>query len=340
MGNKSSKEARPLPTSSDVIKTIDENIYDHLRIKESGVTDEQLAEFWQVFKLFDKNNDNELNSKELGTIMKFLGQSPTESDLRWMLGQADINKNGTVEFNEFVKMMIYYQKRIDPGQQMREAFRVFDRENKGFITSAKFRDMMTNRGEKLTNQEMAEIMQDADPTGDGIIDCEEFIKLLRSPPPDESSKFQASDETNERLAKLKEVFKLFDRHALNTISTKDLPAIMTYLGQSTTDSDIRYMINYTEPTKKGFIEFDEFVLMMNAHKRRTEHKQQMREAFRVFDKDDTGFISSSKLRYVMTNLGQKFTDQEVAQMIRDADPNGDGMVNYMEFIKLLCSLPP
>ncbi|XP_052276018.1 calmodulin-like isoform X2 [Dreissena polymorpha] len=288
MGNKSSKEARPLPTSSDVIKTIDENIYDHLRIKESGVTDEQLAEFWQVFKLFDKNNDNELNSKELGTIMKFLGQSPTESDLRWMLGQADINKNGTVEFNEFVKMMIYYQKRIDPGQQMRE----------------------------------------------------EFIKLLRSPPPDESSKFQASDETNERLAKLKEVFKLFDRHALNTISTKDLPAIMTYLGQSTTDSDIRYMINYTEPTKKGFIEFDEFVLMMNAHKRRTEHKQQMREAFRVFDKDDTGFISSSKLRYVMTNLGQKFTDQEVAQMIRDADPNGDGMVNYMEFIKLLCSLPP
>ena len=51
-------------------------------------------------------------------------------------------------------------------------------------------------------------------------------------------------------------------------------------------------------------------------------------AFRVFDKDANGYISSEELRHVMTNLGEKLTDQEVAEMIREADTNGDGMVDY------------
>lgn len=51
-------------------------------------------------------------------------------------------------------------------------------------------------------------------------------------------------------------------------------------------------------------------------------------AFRVFDKDGNGYISSEELRHVMTNLGEKLTDQEVAEMIREADINGDGMVDY------------
>lgn len=48
----------------------------------------------------------------------------------------------------------------------------------------------------------------------------------------------------------------------------------------------------------------------------------------MFDKDGNGFISSEELRHVMTNLGEKLTDQEVAEMIREADTNGDGMVDY------------
>ena len=51
-------------------------------------------------------------------------------------------------------------------------------------------------------------------------------------------------------------------------------------------------------------------------------------AFRVFDKDGNGFISADELRYVMTNLGEKLTDQEVAEMIQEADINGDGLVDY------------
>ena len=42
----------------------------------------------------------------------------------------------------------------------------------------------------------------------------------------------------------------------------------------------------------------------------------------------------SQLRHVMTNLGEKLTDEEVDEMIREADVDGDGQVNYEEFVKV------
>lgn len=49
---------------------------------------------------------------------------------------------------------------------------------------------------------------------------------------------------------------------------------------------------------------------------------------RVFDKNNDGLISSSELRRVMTNLGEKLSEEEVDDMIKEADMDGDGMVNY------------
>ena len=44
--------------------------------------------------------------------------------------------------------------------------------------------------------------------------------------------------------------------------------------------------------------------------------------------DGNGYISAAELRHVMTNLGEKLTDEEVDEMIREADIDGDGQVNY------------
>ncbi|XP_063428906.1 calmodulin-like [Mytilus trossulus] len=66
-----------------------------------------------------------------------------------------------------------------------------------------------------------------------------------------------------------------------------------------------------------------------------DDQEELREAFRVFDKDGNGFISAAELRHVMTNLGEKLTDGEVDEMIREADTDGDGQVNYSEFVKMM-----
>lgn len=78
----------------------------------------------------------------------------------------------------------------------------------------------------------------------------------------------------------------------------------------------------------GTIDFEEFLLMMARKMKDTDSEEELREAFRVFDKDGNGFISAAELRHVMTNLGEKLTDEEVDEMIKEADLDGDGLVNY------------
>lgn len=48
----------------------------------------------------------------------------------------------------------------------------------------------------------------------------------------------------------------------------------------------------------------------------------------MFDRNGDGYISAPELRLVMTNLGEKLTDEEVDDMIREADLDGDGVVSY------------
>jgi calmodulin len=69
-------------------------------------------------------------------------------------------------------------------------------------------------------------------------------------------------------------------------------------------------------------------MMARKMKDNGQSEEEIRDAFKVFDKDGNGFISAAELRHVMTNLGEKLTDDEVDEMIREADADGDGQVNY------------
>lgn len=53
-----------------------------------------------------------------------------------------------------------------------------------------------------------------------------------------------------------------------------------------------------------------------------------RQAFKVFDKDGDGLITSAELRSVMRNLGEELTDEECDELIEEADLDGDGMINF------------
>lgn len=92
-----------------------------------------------------------------------------------------------------------------------------------------------------------------------------------------------------------------------------------------------YILNTTTfyiYTGNGTIDFSEFLTMMARKMKETDSEDELREAFKVFDKDGNGYISACELRHVMRNLGEKLTDEEVDEMIREADIDGDGQVNY------------
>ncbi|VDD95596.1 unnamed protein product [Enterobius vermicularis] len=152
------------------------------------------SEFKEAFSLFDKDGDGTITTKELGTVMRSLGQNPTEAELQDMINEVDADGNGTIDFPEFLTMMARKMKDTDSEEEIREAFRnilfctqiinspnlskVFDKDGNGFISAAELRHVMTNLGEKLTDEEVDEMIREADIDGDGQVNYEEFVTMM------------------------------------------------------------------------------------------------------------------------------------------------------------------
>ncbi|KPJ16060.1 Calmodulin [Papilio machaon] len=143
-----------------------------LEMGADQLTEEQIAEFKEAFSLFDKDGDGTITTKELGTVMRSLGQNPTEAELQDMINEVDADGNGTIDFPEFLTMMARKMKDTDSEEEIREAFRVFDKDGNGFISAAELRHVMTNLGEKLTDEEVDEMIREADIDGDGQVNYE------------------------------------------------------------------------------------------------------------------------------------------------------------------------
>jgi len=94
-------------------------------------------------------------------------------------------------------------------------------------------------------------------------------------------------------------------------------------------------VNEVDADGNGMIDFPEFLTMMARKMKESDSEEEIKEAFNVFDRDRNGQISAAELRHVMTNLGEKLTDEEVDEMIKEADFNGDGQINYEEFVKMM-----
>ncbi|XP_047377369.1 calmodulin-like protein 3 [Sciurus carolinensis] len=144
------------------------------------LTEEQIAEFREAFSLFDKDGDGCITTQELGTVMRSLGQNPTEAELQGMVNEIDRDGNGTVDFPEFLGMMARKMKDTDSEEEIREAFRVFDKDGNGYVSAAELRHVMTRLGEKLSDEEVEEMIRAADSDGDGQVNYEEFVRMLVS----------------------------------------------------------------------------------------------------------------------------------------------------------------
>ena len=109
-----------------------------------------------------------------------------------------MNGDGTIDFEEFLEMMTKQSKDIDQTQEIKEAFKIFDRDGNGYIDAKElkmvrrpfsrfpkrnkkilpFFQVVTRMGEALTAAEADEFMREADINGDGKLDYDEFLKMM------------------------------------------------------------------------------------------------------------------------------------------------------------------
>ncbi|KAJ7841041.1 calmodulin [Mycena olivaceomarginata] len=127
------------------------------------------TEFKEAFSLFDKDGDGTITTLELGTVMRSLGQNPTEGELQDMINEVDVDGNGTIDFNEFLAMMAKKFQDTDSEEEIRQAFTVFDKDGNGTISVTELQQVMRSLGEKLSDREVEEMIREADTDGDGEI---------------------------------------------------------------------------------------------------------------------------------------------------------------------------
>ncbi len=146
---------------------------------EHNLSYEKLMEYRTAFESFKKNKDGQILCKDLGTILRNLGQNPNEKQLSEMILEVDADGSGTIDFGEFIGLIIRKMKDSDMDEEIREAFEVFDRDGNRVITSHEMRAVLEGiKG--IPEDEIEEMILEADTDNDGQIDLDEFIKLMSS----------------------------------------------------------------------------------------------------------------------------------------------------------------
>lgn len=148
------------------------------------------------------------------------------------------------------------------------------------------------------------------------------------------SKLGGLDE--EAMEEIKEAFNLFDTEGKGSIDVRELKAAFRALGFQVKKVEIRQMfIDMDKDLSSAMVSYDEFVEMVTPRMQNRDSREEIMKVFALFDDDNTGAISFKNLKRVAMELGENLTDEELQEMIDEADRDGDGVINEEEFYRVM-----
>lgn len=146
--------------------------------------------------------------------------------------------------------------------------------------------------------------------------------------------------SEQELLKIQEAFSLFDRDGDGLVRTDQLGTMVRAVGRNPTEANIKELCQSIDPSQQGQINFEQFLQALQAipvvNAQRLE--KELMEAFRIFDKEGKGTIATAELRHIMTSMGERLNEQEADELMREADPEQKGIVDYGKFVKKMMSV--
>jgi len=136
--------------------------------------------------------------------------------------------------------------------------------------------------------------------------------------------------TDDQVASMREAFSLFDTDGDGRIAPSELGILMRSLGGNPTQAQLKEIV--TAESLTAPFDFPRFLDLMKKHMKPEPFDRQLRDAFKVLDKDSTGVVSVSDLRHVLTSIGEKLDPAEFDEWIREVDVASDGTIKYEDFI--------
>ena len=144
------------------------------------LNEDETRKFVEMFKSLDENNDGVLSMEEIRKGVeeqKFKGKINGD-DIVSIFNEMDVDKNGLINYTEFVSALMDYEKTIKK-EQLLECFKSYDTDGSGKISFDEFCDMIKPQNEQ-EKKELYELYKKFDDNGDGEIDFDEFVKGFNS----------------------------------------------------------------------------------------------------------------------------------------------------------------
>ncbi|CAH1773978.1 unnamed protein product [Owenia fusiformis] len=143
----------------------------------SRFADDQIADFQETFSLFDNRGDGKIFASSLGDVLRSLGLNPTEAEVK-KCGYGQ-DPDYRISFEQFLPIFqtLSKSKDVPTETDFIEGFKVFDKEQNGFISVAELRHLLCSLGEKLTDEECEHLLTGHE-DAQGNINYEEFVKCV------------------------------------------------------------------------------------------------------------------------------------------------------------------
>ena len=145
---------------------------------EMTTSEDPIQQYRKAFSVYEMEDEGKISKKDLGIVMRSLGQNPTEAELQDMINEVDADRKGTIEFHEFLSMMERKKDYIESEDEVLAAFRVFDDDGTGFVSADELREVLTSLGEKLTDEEVEELFSEGEINADGLINYQDLCQAV------------------------------------------------------------------------------------------------------------------------------------------------------------------
>ncbi len=135
--------------------------------------------------------------------------------------------------------------------------------------------------------------------------------------------------------KLKSNFNQFDKDNDGLLYYSEFKELMKLTTSKLREADLQDLLNDSDMNENGQIKFQTYVDIINKINRKNETEEELYQAFKIFDKDNSNLISARKIMDVFTKIDDKLKEEEVLQMIKEFDVDQDGYLNFEEFCAMV-----
>lgn len=142
---------------------------------------EQIAVLRKAFDSFDNNKSGSIPTEMVSDILRLMGQPFNKKILDELIEEVDADKSGRLEFEEFVTLAAKFIVEEDAEaleKELREAFRLYDKEGNGYIPTTCLREILRELDDQLTDEELDIMIEEIDSDGSGTVDFDEFMEMM------------------------------------------------------------------------------------------------------------------------------------------------------------------